>query len=141
MPTKKKQTDPTDRHIGARIRMRRMQVGMSQTTLGEQCGGITFQQVQKYEKGANRVGGSRLAQLAKALKVAPGWFYDGLPGHGDIAQALETTAFDNFMSLPHAVSVVCDFERMSNQQRGVVADICRQFASANAKAKPGLAAA
>ena len=59
-----KDPQPVDRHVGSRVRMRRMMVGMSQEKLGQACG-ITFQQVQKYEKGTNRMGASRLHQISR----------------------------------------------------------------------------
>lgn len=68
-----------DRHIGARIRMRRQQLGISQEKLAEALR-LSFQQVQKYEKGQNRIGGSRMAVIAKALEVEVGFFYQGAPG-------------------------------------------------------------
>ncbi|MEF2073528.1 helix-turn-helix transcriptional regulator [Consotaella sp. CSK11QG-6] len=61
---------PADVDIGARIRSRRTALGMSQEKLGDACG-ITFQQIQKYEKGTNRVGGSRIVQIAAALQCSP----------------------------------------------------------------------
>lgn len=73
-----KSPNPTDMHIGARIRMRRLMLGMSQTKLGDALN-LTFQQVQKYEKGANRVGGSRLQQIAGVLQVEPAFFFEGGP--------------------------------------------------------------
>jgi transcriptional regulator with XRE-family HTH domain len=71
--------NPIDTHIGTRIRMRRLQLGMSQDKLAEGLG-LTFQQVQKYEKGKNRVGGSRLARIAQLLGVDVGFFFQGAPG-------------------------------------------------------------
>jgi transcriptional regulator with XRE-family HTH domain len=68
--------NPIDSHVGARLRMRRMLVGMSQEKLGTALG-ITFQQIQKYEKGANRIGASRLQELARILQVPPAFFFDG----------------------------------------------------------------
>jgi transcriptional regulator with XRE-family HTH domain len=68
--------NPIDKHVGARVRMRRLMVGMSQGKLGEALD-VTFQQVQKYEKGANRIGASRLQQLARVLEVPPAFFFDG----------------------------------------------------------------
>lgn len=65
---------PVDIEVGRRIRTRRQALGMSQEKLGEALG-ITFQQIQKYEKGANRVGASRLAQIADALDVPPAFFF------------------------------------------------------------------
>ena len=72
----KKTVGPTDRHVGARIRMQRMVCGMSQTDLDESVG-VTFQQVQKYENGTNRVSASRLQQIANVLKVAPDFLFQG----------------------------------------------------------------
>lgn len=74
----KKTPNPTDKHIGARIRMRRLMLGLSQEKLGDGLG-LTFQQVQKYEKGTNRVGGSRMQQISNILKVPPGFFFEGQP--------------------------------------------------------------
>lgn len=67
-----------DVHVGSRIRMRRQLINMSQERLGELLG-ITFQQVQKYEKGANRISASRLFYASKTLGVPVQFFYDGLP--------------------------------------------------------------
>ena len=71
-----KDAQPVDRHVGSRVRMRRMMVGMSQEKLGEACG-ITFQQIQKYEKGTNRMGAGRLHHIARVLDVPIEFFYDG----------------------------------------------------------------
>ena len=73
-----KAPNPIDKHVGARVRMRRLMVGMSQGKLGEALD-VTFQQVQKYEKGANRIGASRLQQLARVLEVPPSFFFEGAP--------------------------------------------------------------
>ena len=70
---------PVDRYVGSRIRMRRNMLGMNQQTLGLRIG-LTFQQVQKYEKGTNRVGSSRLQQIADVLETTPAWFFEGAPG-------------------------------------------------------------
>lgn len=70
--------NPIDVAIGEKIRERRHVVGMSQTSLAELMG-LTFQQVQKYEKGSNRVAASRIIDLARVLQVEPGWFFDALP--------------------------------------------------------------
>lgn len=74
-----KSPNPIDRHVGARVRMRRLMVGLSQSKLAESLS-VTFQQVQKYEKGANRIGASRLQQLARVLDVPPSFFFEGAPG-------------------------------------------------------------
>ncbi|MGD0565105.1 MAG: helix-turn-helix transcriptional regulator [Roseiarcus sp.] len=73
-----KTPNPIDKHVGARLRMRRMMVGMSQGKLGEALD-VTFQQIQKYEKGTNRIGASRLQQLARVLEVPPAFFFEGAP--------------------------------------------------------------
>ncbi|CUW39908.1 Putative transcriptional regulator HTH-XRE family [Magnetospirillum sp. XM-1] len=75
--------NPIDVHVGARIRLRRTLLGMSQEKLGE-CLGLTFQQVQKYERGANRVGASRLFDLSRVLDVRVGYFFEEI---SDTAQA------------------------------------------------------
>ena len=74
----KKSPNPIDKHVGARVRMRRMMIGMSQEKLGDKLG-ITFQQIQKYEKGTNRIGASRLQNIALVLSVPVGFFFEGAP--------------------------------------------------------------
>lgn len=75
----KKIYKPVDVFVGTRVRARRVELGMSQEKLAHAIG-LTFQQVQKYEKGANRIGSSRLMQIANALDVAPTFFFEGVPG-------------------------------------------------------------
>jgi transcriptional regulator with XRE-family HTH domain len=70
--------NPIDKHVGSRVRMRRMLLGLSQEKLGEALG-VTFQQVQKYEKGMNRIGASRLQDIAKILDAPPSFFFEGAP--------------------------------------------------------------
>lgn len=70
--------NPIDSHVGNRIRVRRTLLGLSQGKLGEALG-LTFQQIQKYERGANRVGASRLYDLARVLGVSVGYFFDAMP--------------------------------------------------------------
>ena len=74
----KKAPNPIDKHVGSRVRMRRMMIGMSQEKLGDKLG-ITFQQIQKYEKGTNRIGASRLQQIATVLSVPVSFFFEGAP--------------------------------------------------------------
>ena len=74
----KKAPNPIDKHVGSRVRMRRMMLGMSQEKLGDALS-LTFQQVQKYEKGANRIGASRLQQIALILQVPVSFFFEGAP--------------------------------------------------------------
>jgi len=70
-----KKPHPVDVHVGGRVRMRRMMLGLSQDKLGDALG-LTFQQIQKYEKGSNRIGASRMFELADVLKVPVQYFYD-----------------------------------------------------------------
>lgn len=74
-----KSPNPTDVHVGARVRMRRMMIGVSQEALGVALD-LTFQQIQKYEKGTNRISASRLSQLAVVLRVPVEWFFAEQPG-------------------------------------------------------------
>ena len=73
-----KAPNPVDKYVGSRVRMRRIMLGMSQEKLGEALG-LTFQQVQKYEKGTNRVGASRLQQISEILQVPVSFLFDGGP--------------------------------------------------------------
>jgi len=80
----KKQPNPIDAQVGNRVRLRRMLVGMSQEKLGETLG-LTFQQVQKYEKGVNRIGAGRLYRIAQILEVPINYFYE------DVAEKAESS--------------------------------------------------
>ena len=79
--TAKKVPDPTDKHVGARVRMRRIMLSMSQEKLGDALG-LTFQQVQKYEKGTNRIGARRLQHISSILQVPISFFFEGAPRSG-----------------------------------------------------------
>jgi transcriptional regulator with XRE-family HTH domain len=79
-----RRANPVDVHVGSRVRLRRMLLGMSQEKLGEHLG-LTFQQIQKYEKGINRIGASRLFELARVLGVPVQFFYEELPASGAAA--------------------------------------------------------
>ena len=87
---KKKRPNPIDIHVGSRIRLRRTMLGMSQEKLGEALG-ITFQQVQKYEKGTNRVGASRLQHIASVLSVPVSFFFEDIPGENAGPSGMEET--------------------------------------------------
>ena len=100
MVTVEKEPNPVDRHVGGRIRMRRRVLGISQDKLAEAVG-LTFQQVQKYEKGSNRVSASRLFAIASLLQVPVMYFFEGLPSPG---------SFDNTSTLdPNTERVVHAF--------------------------------
>jgi transcriptional regulator with XRE-family HTH domain len=77
-PERESRSSPIDAHVGSRIRLRRTLLGMSQERLGEALG-LTFQQVQKYERGVNRVGASRLFDLSRVLDVPISFFFDDMP--------------------------------------------------------------
>ena len=79
MTENKEKPNPIDIHVGSRIRLRRTMLGMSQEKLGESLG-ITFQQIQKYEKGTNRVGASRLQNISAILNVPVSFFFEDAPG-------------------------------------------------------------
>ncbi|HWE74630.1 MAG TPA: helix-turn-helix transcriptional regulator [Stellaceae bacterium] len=92
--------NPVDIHVGSRVRLRRTLLGMSQEKLGDALG-LTFQQVQKYERGANRVGASRLYDLSRVLDVPVSYFFEEF-GDASAAQnaAGESTAGDPYQSNP-----------------------------------------
>jgi transcriptional regulator with XRE-family HTH domain len=77
-----KETNLVDKHVGSRVRMRRMMLGMSQEKLGDVLG-LSFQQLQKYEKGMNRISASRLQHLSQILQVPVAFFFEGAPGGSD----------------------------------------------------------
>jgi len=81
----KKKPDPIDIHVGSRVRLRRAMMGMSQEKLGDRLG-ITFQQIQKYEKGTNRMGASRLQNIAAVLNTPVAFFFEDAP------QTVDSTA-------------------------------------------------
>ena len=110
-----KDANPIDRHVGARIRMQRLVIGMSQTTLGDKAG-ITFQQIQKYENGKNRVSASRLHQIANALKVAPDFFFAGSLGKATGKSGLsgELIVIDEFISSRDGIALSQAFRKIKN---------------------------
>jgi transcriptional regulator with XRE-family HTH domain len=96
-PMTKKSPNPIDKHVGSRVRMRRMMVSMSQEKLGEKLG-ITFQQIQKYEKGTNRIGASRLQQISSVLGVQVGFFFEGAPVPDGSAKGFSESASPAYVS-------------------------------------------
>src|ERR1700720_1009330 len=92
--------DPIDQHVGGQLRLRRAQSGMTQTELGAKLG-LSFQAVQKYETGDNRISASRLYQLARVLDVSLPYFFEGLDetGRGEDGGALELTRKEAAMVL------------------------------------------
>ncbi|WP_439392384.1 helix-turn-helix domain-containing protein [Bradyrhizobium sp. PMVTL-01] len=109
-----KQPNSIDKHIGTRIRMRRMQLGLTQEKLADALG-VSFQQVQKYEKGTNRVGGSRMAEIARLLDVDVGFFYQGAPGADTSKLAgAEFSLMDEFMASREGLMIARAFVRIPN---------------------------
>lgn len=86
-----KPPNPIDVHVGGRVRMRRIEIRMAQQVLGDHIG-LTFQQVQKYEKGTNRIGASRLQQIGKTLQVPASYFFEGAPGGWEGGEASRGTS-------------------------------------------------
>lgn len=115
-----------DKHIGARIRMRRHELGISQEKLAQPLG-LTFQQVQKYENATNRVSGSRMAQIAAILDVDVGFFYEGaMPASWHIPNgkngAHAPALMDNFMASKDGLVIAEAFVRIKDPEvRHVVA--------------------
>ncbi len=122
-----------DVHVGSRIRMRRQFVGMSQEKLGELLG-ITFQQVQKYEKGSNRISASRLYYTAKILGVPVQFFFEDLPGSEERAAQDEPREQDTVLSsLMNAEGIVLAkaFREADNSnKRKLIASVARLIAEA-----------
>jgi transcriptional regulator with XRE-family HTH domain len=83
--------DPIDKHVGSRVRMRRLMLGMSQTDVAGALG-LTFQQLQKYEKGSNRISASRLQHLSQILQIPVPFFFEGAPAASGIPRAAKGAA-------------------------------------------------
>src|SRR5215831_15183531 len=113
---RKKAPNPIDQHVGSRVRMRRLMLAMSQEKLGDALG-LTFQQVQKYEKGTNRIGASRLQQISHILQVPVAFFFEGAPnalapqGSGS---ALSMAEIDDFISDSEGLRLIRAFMRIDN---------------------------
>jgi transcriptional regulator with XRE-family HTH domain len=109
--------NPIDRHVGSRVRMRRMMLGMSQEKLGNALK-LTFQQVQKYEKGTNRIGASRLSQIADALNVSVSFFYEGAPGSSSRADGMGEAAspayISDFLATSDGLALVKAFQQIED---------------------------
>jgi transcriptional regulator with XRE-family HTH domain len=128
----KKAPNPTDKHVGARVRMRRMMLGMSQEKLGDALG-LTFQQVQKYEKGANRIGASRLQQIAHIIQVPVSFFFEGapsLPGQTTegMAEAPSPAYVSDFLATSDGLALTKAFMRIKDAKlRRRIVDLVEQM--------------
>ena len=111
----KKAPNPVDKHVGRRVRMRRKMLAMSQGKLGRALG-LSFQQVQKYEKGANRIGGSRLQQISQILQVPVAFFFEDAPGGSATSKsdesALSLAHVDDFASSSDGLRLIAAFTRI-----------------------------
>ena len=103
-----------DGHVGSRVRLRRLELGLSQEKLAEQLG-ITFQQVQKYERGTNRIGASRLHQIAIVLQAPITYFFEGATD-ASIARVNDATPLSQALSDPATVRLVRAFATISDPQ-------------------------
>ena len=131
----KKAPNPIDKHVGSRVRMRRMMLSMSQEKLGDALG-LTFQQVQKYEKGTNRIGASRLQQIAQILQVPVSFFFDGaphLPGvarHDGMAEAPSPAYVSDFLATSDGLALTKAFMRITDSKlRRRIVDLVEQIAT------------
>jgi transcriptional regulator with XRE-family HTH domain len=129
----KKAPNPIDRYVGSRVRMRRMMLGMSQEKLGNALG-LTFQQVQKYEKGTNRIGASRLQQMSNILQVPVAFFFDGapeVPARGlELGEAPSPTYVADFLATSDGLALTRAFMRIKDSKlRRKIVELVEQMAS------------
>jgi len=118
-----------DVHVGTRIRLRRKTLKMSQEQLGEQLG-ITFQQVQKYERGTNRVGASRLWGISKVLEVPVQYFYDGLPDGVEAGENSEPPEIYEFINSSDGVALAMAVTQIKNKSvRRQILELARSLAA------------
>jgi transcriptional regulator with XRE-family HTH domain len=130
----KKTPNPIDKHVGSRVRMRRMMLSMSQEKLGDALG-LTFQQVQKYEKGTNRIGASRLQQIAGILQVPVSFLFEGAPHEGGsrgsgMGEAPSPAYVSDFLATSDGLALVKAFTKIKNSKmRRRVVDLVEQIAN------------
>lgn len=106
-----------DIHVGGRVRIQRKLKGLSQGALGQMVG-LTFQQIQKYERGASRISASKLYELAKALDVTVSWFFEDLPSDdGGDKRPPEKLTFDAFMATAEGPRLLATFQRIDPHAR------------------------
>ena len=124
--------NPVDRHVGARLRMRRMMLPMSQEKLGKALG-LTFQQIQKYEKGTNRIGASRLQQISQILQVPVSFFFEGAPNvnarsHGAL-DAPSPAYISDFLATSEGLALTKAFTRIKGPRlRRRIVDLVEEIA-------------
>lgn len=126
-----KQPNPTDKHVGARVRMRRMMMSMSQEKLGDALG-LTFQQVQKYEKGTNRIGASRLQQIAQILGTNVSFFFEGAPSGGNGTAEPIPDFLSEFLSTSDGIAIAKAFGQIADAKvRHRIVGLIEQIAEAD----------
>jgi len=122
-----KKTNPIDAQVGNRVRIRRMLIGMSQEKLGDLLG-LTFQQVQKYEKGINRIGAGRLFEIARILEVPVDFFYDGVSASGESAPEASAPVME-FVSSSEGLQLSLAFMKIRDAKvRKRVLDLVKSLA-------------
>lgn len=127
-----KKSNPVDAHVGSRVRLRRMLVGLSQEKLGARMG-LTFQQIQKYEKGVNRIGASRLFQLAQILEVPVQFFFEGAslsdaPARQGFAESGSESFLYEFLNTRDGLELNRAFVKISDAQvRRSVVELVRSL--------------
>ena len=125
----KKKANPVDAHVGYRVRLRRMLIGMSQERLGELLG-LTFQQVQKYERGINRIGAGRLFEVAEILGVPISFFYEGVDASNAGGEGgSQSAAVMDFLSSNEGIQLSTAFmEIKDGKVRRRIVDLVRSLA-------------
>ena len=128
----KKSPDPVDKYVGSRVRMRRLMLGMSQTELADGLG-LTFQQVQKYEKGTNRMGASRLQHIAHILRVPLAFLFEGAPQPGGrpkgMAEAVSPAYVADFLASSEGLALTRAFTRIRQAKlRRRIVDLVEEVA-------------
>ncbi len=127
-----KAPNPIDKHVGSRVRMRRMMLSLSQEKLGAALG-LTFQQVQKYEKGTNRIGASRLMQIAETLQVPVAFFYEGAPsgtGQPGFGEAQSPAYVADFLATSDGLALVKAFQQIGDPKvRRRIVDLVEAIAA------------
>jgi len=119
-----KSPSPVDKHVGSRVRMRRMMLDMSQTTLGDALG-ITFQQVQKYEKGINRISASRLHQVCHTLQVPVSFFFEEMLDVPAAAMQSSPDRFTDFMATREGLTLAMQINSVRLRRR--IVDLVEQI--------------
>src|ERR1700689_1834163 len=134
-----KAPNPVDKYVGSRVRMRRIMLGMSQEKLGEALG-LTFQQVQKYEKGTNRVGASRIQQISEILQVPVSFLFEDGPGAAGGARGFgeypPPAYISDFLATSEGLALTRAFTRITDAKlRRSIVEMVEQIAAREAPAK------